>query len=588
MRSSAAHTDALRTARADRMGRDGHANPSAIGAAVASVAGATIGVVFDRPAAFILAASALLLAHGLLLSRPFSAAFTRGISKIHDAVGSAVGALLFGPLYAGLAILSWPARRHRVTSEGGWTPAAGGAGATAGSSGANGADGKASAAPTWPGPDRVRAEGPRSLHAEDMLRVLLAVVLVQSAAAAVYFGVQNLRQRPADRQAPALLANAPTGTSEAAAFAGLDWVEDANSEMAEATAELVYTPFVGSSIRDYSGEYVNVSRQQRRTYAPKGLDSTKDSGSSAATGVDGAGLNGEDRILDVWFFGGSTMFGFDLQRDDHTIASEFVRLAEKAGVSVRARNYGSPGFVNYQETVRLALVLAEGDRPDVVVFYDGINDQAAQMMAVNESLSLPGTPTELGSFQLRSLLADSGLIPDGTDELPAPLGQDRADGPPTVDRLVEAVHDTYRTGMELSCALSGQYGFEVYHFWQPTLYSKSPLDPGEAELLPQVGLSGTRRAIMAEVSSRVAEGLPARVIDISDALDAADGPVLADLSHTNEEGAALVADAMFARVELDPLSATAGSCPARSPAERPAASDPSGAVPGVDTDGLGR
>lgn len=329
-------------------------------------------------------------------------------------------------------------------------------------------------------------------------------------------------------EAPELLNNPPNGTADAAAFKGVEWFAAANEEMAGATAGLVYTPFVGSSVRDFSGRYVNVTNHMRRSYTPIGIKN-----------------GSETDVLDVWFFGGSTMFGFDIQRDDHTVPSEFVRLAEADGIAVRARNYGSPGFVNYQEEMRLTLLLASGERPDVVIFYDGINDQSAQMLAVIEGLSRPGEPSEMASFQFRQLLADSGLIPDGTADLPSPLVPTGNVEVPSADSFVQAVHDVYLKGMNVSCALSDEFGFRVMHLWQPTIYTKTSLDPGERALLPEFGLDQGRLEVMARVAGEVADGLPSAVIDITDAFDRADGPVLADISHTNEQGARLVAEAIY-------------------------------------------
>src|SRR5439155_17899889 len=79
------------------------------------------------------------------------------------------------------------------------------------------------------------------------------------------------------------------------------------------------------------------------------------------------------------FFGGSTMWGTS-QRDDHTIAAEAAhRLQALAGPNARVEvtNFGETGYVNTQELLQLMLELRAGHRPDVVVFYDGLNEVAA-------------------------------------------------------------------------------------------------------------------------------------------------------------------------------------------------------------------
>ncbi len=80
--------------------------------------------------------------------------------------------------------------------------------------------------------------------------------------------------------------------------------------------------------------------------------------------------------LRVFVFGGSTMFG-DNARDDYTIASLLAkRLAAQARPPVVVSNFGQEGYNNTQEALLLAEQLRQGNIPDVVIFYDGINEAA--------------------------------------------------------------------------------------------------------------------------------------------------------------------------------------------------------------------
>src|SRR4029077_8544827 len=82
--------------------------------------------------------------------------------------------------------------------------------------------------------------------------------------------------------------------------------------------------------------------------------------------------------VSVWFFGASALFG-EGQRDDHTIPSEFARLAEADGIPLEVRNFGRPGTAMWQELELFQQVVSTGQKPDRVVFYDGFNDLAWQM-----------------------------------------------------------------------------------------------------------------------------------------------------------------------------------------------------------------
>ena len=74
------------------------------------------------------------------------------------------------------------------------------------------------------------------------------------------------------------------------------------------------------------------------------------------------------------------MFGFG-QRDEHTIPSEIARLAEADGIRIRSVNFGVESYNGYQETMAFADALAKDDPPDLVVFYDGVNEMSTAIEA---------------------------------------------------------------------------------------------------------------------------------------------------------------------------------------------------------------
>jgi hypothetical protein len=316
--------------------------------------------------------------------------------------------------------------------------------------------------------------------------------------------------------------NAP----QSAAMRNTDWAPAAYRETAALVRGLVYTPYVGSTLRDYQGQYVNVKDRVRKSYETP-LAQTR-------------------KPIEVWFFGGSTMFGFDLQRDEHTIPSEVVRLAEADGIAIHASNYGQPGFVNYQETVLLSLLVTGGKKPDLVVFYDGTNDFALGMLDTIGGMSPAGEPSDLGAEQQRRALAESGQIPGATADAPSPLGLRPVTKPVTAQRVVDDTVAVYKQGFDLGNALATRYGFDEVHFWQPDLYSKEPLDPGELELYPTLALTPERHQMLRNLGVRIRGALPPDVIDISGALDGVRGPVLTDIVHLNEVGGHAVAEKMYA------------------------------------------
>ncbi|MCB1017793.1 MAG: SGNH/GDSL hydrolase family protein [Acidimicrobiales bacterium] len=366
-----------------------------------------------------------------------------------------------------------------------------------------------------------------------------AAALLAAGALAATLLPRVLDRSPDESAIPEQLRGATYNAIDAPALADSAWRNDAGAEFAEASGGLTYTSYVGNSLRDYEGRYVNIADRQRASYR-SALDAAP---------------------VDVWFFGGSTMFGFSAQRDEHTIPSEVVRLAEADGVRVRAHNFGSPGYVNMQETALAAQLLAAGERPDLMVFYDGINDLALQFQQAFGGVGIPGDPSDLSAFAYRGLL--EGQL-TGSGQPPSPLGTVPSPGrPPQAAAVIAAITEVYGRGIDLATALGRQYGVPVAHFWQPDLFNTAELAPGEQEVVERLGMDEFQYDAVARISRALVEALPRTVIDLSDAFSATDAPVLTDQAHTNELGARLVAEAMYA--ELAPaLADLAGGEPGAS------------------------
>src|SRR3990167_3980161 len=78
----------------------------------------------------------------------------------------------------------------------------------------------------------------------------------------------------------------------------------------------------------------------------------------------------------IYMFGGSTMIGQG-SPDSKTIPSYVARLLNANGYCVHIVNYGIYGYDNIQEILRLFLILKKANHPNIVVFYDGVNDTFA-------------------------------------------------------------------------------------------------------------------------------------------------------------------------------------------------------------------
>ncbi len=140
-----------------------------------------------------------------------------------------------------------------------------------------------------------------------------------------------------------------------------DSSEAVNRQIAEETHhsnKFVYQPWVEFRNIDFAGKYVNVHQSIRRSspdhyFAPGSTDT-----------------------LEIYFFGGSTTFGFNIA-DAETIPSQFVQLYKQKnpnGPSIRVSNYATPTYYSYQELIQFSTLVFKGHRPDLVIFLDGVND----------------------------------------------------------------------------------------------------------------------------------------------------------------------------------------------------------------------
>jgi lysophospholipase L1-like esterase len=291
---------------------------------------------------------------------------------------------------------------------------------------------------------------------------------------------------------------------------------------------LRYDPAGGHRIADVRSPYVNVSDGERRTR------------STALTGAD---------PIEVWFLGGSAAFGSG-QRDEHTIPSELVRAAEEDGVALRVRNLAVPATSNWQEAMRFAYLAEWREPPDLVVFYDGFNDAFGQLVL---NVNGGGASDEVitayqGEF-------DEALLGEGT-QIPAELAPleilPEPAEPPVEDPalLADAIVRRYARGLDTIRTLADEHDLPVEVFWQPTLVTKPAPSDAEQAVLQAQGLAGVSLDLARQVYDLLDDRLPdLGVEDLGDVLDGVEEPVYLDVVHTNEDGARIVAEALYERLE---------------------------------------
>jgi len=229
----------------------------------------------------------------------------------------------------------------------------------------------------------------------------------------------------------------------------------------------------------------------------------------------------------IWMFGGSTLWGTG-SPDDQTIASGVARGLTDRGFSVHVTNWGESGWVSTQSLIQLLLRLRAGERPDLVIFYDGVNDffAAAQLREA-------GLPQNEDNRRLE--FARNPGIPV-SDVAPEVTGRREPDDA----ALAREVVDAWLGNIEQVRALGAREGFSVLALWQPVALLDKPLTDDERASLDRLD-AGARRLI--EDHYGVLRGrLPLPdVADLSAVLDGRTEPLYLDFCHLAPQGNAIVA-----------------------------------------------
>ena len=132
-----------------------------------------------------------------------------------------------------------------------------------------------------------------------------------------------------------------------------------------------YVSFIGWRYPQYKSTYTNI---ENRYYTRRS---------------DGEALEGS-----TWFFGGSTMWGNGVA-DQDTIPSIYHRLTRN-----KVMNFGELGYESRQSLNQFINVIADGHRPEKVIFYEGFNDLGIYCFAGTNNLPQHGENQKIQSALL--------------------------------------------------------------------------------------------------------------------------------------------------------------------------------------------
>lgn len=267
--------------------------------------------------------------------------------------------------------------------------------------------------------------------------------------------------------------------------------------------------------------------------------------------VDSRGLRRTATITDdptaprIFFFGGSTLWG-EGARDDFTIPSQVARRLVEVNRPASVENYAQTGYVSTQDLILFQRQLAQGNLPDLAVFYQGFNDvfsafqQNRAGLPMQENLRLAdaeaGRLLRQGQPVLRPLAVDLGQA----DWSLVSAGAASADG----------VVDAWLANRRLIRASAEEFDVRILFVWQPAIYSKARLSDYEAQVAVQLesempGFQALYREIDHLMRARLAEEPMDDIVFLTDLFSDSDQDIFFDRVHINEIGNRHIAEAIL-------------------------------------------
>jgi lysophospholipase L1-like esterase len=315
-----------------------------------------------------------------------------------------------------------------------------------------------------------------------------------------------------------------------------------------------WQPYVYFRQRPFRGQTITIDEGGlRATWRP-------------STPAGAAGTEGPP--LQILMLGGSSLWGYGA-REEATIPSLIARGLHERGIRAEIRNLAEIGHVSTQEVIALLRELQGGYRPDVVLFYDGVNDTTSALLEGQATLTtnevnrvrefnLLQSPARLTAALAGNLTTHSAsfrLAQAIWRRFGREPGRDpRSRSGPEVRALAERVVRGYVANLELTRALGKAYAFRTLFVWQPDIFSKSILVPFEEEEARKLDWA---RAMFLEVheilgkSGELTGAADFRVL--SEIFEDTDSLVYLDYCHTTES-----ANARIAKVLVEALRATIG------------------------------
>lgn len=313
--------------------------------------------------------------------------------------------------------------------------------------------------------------------------------------------------------------------------------------------EQQYTEFLGWSRKKFKGDYINIDSVGIRKSWNQ-IPSLQN-------------LNNKQKS--IFLFGGSTLWGTGA-RDDYTIPSILAKKLSGSNYRFEVTNFGESGYVFMQSIIKLILLLKDGERPDYVIFYQGVNDVylsyqgANKVQMINTKIfrdNLVSNKEIINKKELRKKIREISegnwsRIHKSFNSLynlffPAEgIFTEEASNynDLELEKLAnEGVKKVFDAAVLLE-KISKMYNFEYLIFWQPVIFIEKNINEEESSSDIRIKDKNLEKYYQL-FYEKIKEKEISNFYDISGALKNRNKTLYIDFCHLSEEGTRIVADKIY-------------------------------------------
>lgn len=285
-----------------------------------------------------------------------------------------------------------------------------------------------------------------------------------------------------------------------------------------------YYPFVGWKALPYKGKTTTVDETGNRTHIPPAFEGTVSKS--------------------IHFFGGSTIWG-EGSDDQHTIPALFNEIIP----DYKVVNHGQLAYNTRQEVDALISLYNKKIHPDVVIFYDGVNDAAFLCPSVIDELPAHRL---VPMFRQKIYVPKSALVKEILNKLfteniirfvrrnSAETSREAAYDCLSDPDKAEAIADMFMMNWELAHEIVTRRGGKFVAILQPAALVGNPK-------VDHLDLDKNLQANFADVYERIRKKISEKnhpwIYDLSNALDR-DEHIFIDFCHVSPNGNEIMAKAI--------------------------------------------